>query len=110
MPLASMPWSWNTDLIVCSQSTKRLALALRPDGDCVTDLNSFAGDDDAVDEQFQQLPLAAEVRPLQALPHALAERLGMSRKASGFDLTISGIHPARDAVGERWPAGPAHRF
>jgi hypothetical protein len=20
------------------------------------------------------------------------------------------IHPARDAVGERWPAGPAHRF
>jgi hypothetical protein len=19
-------------------------------------------------------------------------------------------HPARDAVGERWPAGPAHRF
>jgi hypothetical protein len=76
-------------LIVCSQSTKRLALALRSDGDCVTDLNSFVGDDDAVDEQFQQLPLAAEVCLLQTLPHALAERLSMSRKASGFGLTIS---------------------
>ena len=31
----------------------------------------------------------AEVRLLQTLPHALAERLGMSRKASDFGLTIS---------------------
>src|SRR5215212_4294224 len=77
MPLASMPWSWNTDLIVCPQSTKRVALALRPDGDRVTDLDGFAGDDHAVDEQLQQLSLAAEIRLLQALPHTLAESLGM---------------------------------
>ena len=36
--------------IVCSQSTKRLALALRPDGNRVPDLDGFAGDDHAVDE------------------------------------------------------------
>ena len=39
--------------IVCSQSAKRLALAFRPDGDRVPDLDDFAGDDHAVDEQFQ---------------------------------------------------------
>ena len=75
-------------MIVCSQSTKRVALTLRSDGDDVTDLHRLVGDDDAVDEQFQQLPLAGEIRLLQALPHALAERLGMSRKASDLGLTI----------------------
>ena len=39
--------------IVCSQSAKRLALALRSDGDGVPDLDGSAGDDHAVDEQFQ---------------------------------------------------------
>jgi hypothetical protein len=76
-------------LIVCSQSTKWIALAFRFDGDGVADLDGLAGDDHAVDEQFQQLPLAAEVRLLQALSHALAERLGMGRKASGFGLAVS---------------------
>jgi len=32
------------------------------------DLDGVTGDDHAVDKQFQQLPLAAEVRLLQALP------------------------------------------
>jgi hypothetical protein len=81
-------WSWKADLIVCSQQAKRLALALRPDGDRVTDLDGLAGDDHAVDEQLQQLSLAAGVRLLQALPHALAERLGMGREASGFGLAV----------------------
>ena len=75
-------------LIVCSQLTKRLALTLRTDGDCVTDLDGVAGDDHAVDEQLQQLSLAAEIRPLQAPPHALAERLGMGRETSGFGLAV----------------------
>ena len=75
-------------MIVCSQSAKRVALALRPDGDRVTDLDGFAGDDHAVDEQLQQLSLAAEIRLLQALPHTLAESLGMGREASGFGLAV----------------------
>jgi hypothetical protein len=75
-------------LIVCSQATKRLALALRPDGSGVPDLDGLAGDDHAVDEQFQQLPPTPEVRPLQAMPHAPAERLGMGREASGFGLAV----------------------
>ena len=87
-PAASMPCAWNTCLIVCSQATKRLALALRPDGNGVPDLDGLAGDDHVVDEQFQQRPLAPEARLLQPLPHALAERLGMSRKASGLGLAI----------------------
>ena len=43
----------DTAKIVCSQSAKRLALALRSDGDGVPDLDGSAGDDHAVDEQFQ---------------------------------------------------------
>ncbi len=39
--------------IVCSQSAKRLALALRSDGDGVPDLDGSAGDDHAVDGPFQ---------------------------------------------------------
>jgi hypothetical protein len=83
-----MAWSWNTDLIVCSQSAKRVALALRPDGDRVTDLDGFAGDDHAVDQQLQQRSLAVEVRLLQALPHAPAERRGMARETSGFGPAV----------------------
>jgi hypothetical protein len=86
------PWIWKTDLIVCSQSTKWLAFALRSDGNCVTDLDGFAGDDHAVNKQFQQLSLAAEVRLLQTLPHALAERCGMSCQASSFGLTVGVVH------------------
>ncbi len=41
---------------------------------------------------FQQLSLAAEVRLLQALPHAAAERLGMGREASGFALAVGVVH------------------
>jgi hypothetical protein len=75
-------------LIVCSQSTKRVALALRPDGDGVTYLDGFAGDDHAVDQQLQQRSLALKVRLLQALPHALAERRGMARETSGFGPAV----------------------
>jgi hypothetical protein len=32
------------------------------------------------------------------------------RSDNGPEFVVKGIHPARDAVGERWPAGPAHRF
>ena len=71
-------------MIVCSQSTKRVALAFRLDGDRVTDLDGFAGDDHAVDQQFQQRSLAVEVRLLQALPHPPAERRGMARETSGL--------------------------
>jgi hypothetical protein len=53
LPWASTPWSWKTDLIVCSQSTKRLPLALRSDGDRVADLDGVAGDDHAVHEQLE---------------------------------------------------------
>ena len=109
-------------MIVCSQLTKWLALTLRTDGDCVTDLDGVAGDHHAVDEQFQQLPLAAEVGPLQALPHAPAERLGMGREASGFGLAAGvarefavlaierrqptlGVPPAALVLGQRHHAG-----
>lgn len=78
-------------MIVCSQSTKRLALAFRPDGDRAPDLDGFAGDDHAVDEQLQQLSLAAEIRLLQALSHTPAERLGMGGEASGFALAASAV-------------------
>ena len=78
-------------MIVCSQSTKRLALALRPNGDRVSDLDGFTGDDHAVDEQLQQLSLAAEIRLLQALSHTPAERLGMGGEASGFALAVSTV-------------------
>ncbi len=75
-------------MIVCSQSAKRVALALRPDGDCVAYLDGFTGDDHAVDQQFQQRSLAVKVRLLQALPYALAERRGMARETSGFGLAV----------------------
>jgi hypothetical protein len=78
-------------LIVCSQSTKRLALAFRPDGDRVPNLDGFTGDDHAVDEQLQQLALAAEICLLQALSHTPAERLGMGGEASGFGLAVSAV-------------------
>ena len=91
-PAASTPCTWNTFLIVCSQSTKRPALALRTDGHCIADLDGVTGDDHAVDEQLQQLSLSPEVRLLQALSHALAERLGMRREASGFGLAVGVAH------------------
>jgi hypothetical protein len=75
-------------LIVCSQSTKRLAISLGSGGDGVSDFDVSAGDDYAVDKQFEQLSLSVEVCPLQALPHALAEQLGMSREVSGFGPAI----------------------
>jgi hypothetical protein len=31
-------------------------------------------------------------------------------KVITYQASQERIHPARDAVGERWPAGPAHRF
>src|SRR3954453_20283761 len=79
----------NTTLIVCSQSTKRLPLALRPGGDRVADLDGVTGDDHAVHEQLEQLPLAGEVRLVEALPPAPAEGLGMGREPSRFGLTAS---------------------
>jgi hypothetical protein len=88
-------------LIVCSQSAKRLAFALWSNGDRVTDLNGFVGDDHAVDEQLQQLPLAAEVRLLQTLPYVLAERLGMGREAGSFGLAVSIVRELAFLVIER---------
>src|SRR3954470_3355556 len=88
-PSAATPCTWKTLLIVCSQSIKRLPLALRSGGDRVTDLDGVTGDDHAVYEQLEQLPLAVEVRLLEALPHVPAEGLGMGREASGFALTAS---------------------
>jgi len=63
-------------LIVCSQSTKGVALAFRPNGDYVPDLDGVAGDDDAVDEQFQQLSLANEGvgRPLYEQDAPIVDR------------------------------------
>jgi hypothetical protein len=52
-PAPSTAWTWKTALIVCSQSTKRLPLALRSDGDRVADLDGVAGDDHAVHEQLE---------------------------------------------------------
>ncbi len=103
-PCASTPCTWKTCLIVCSQSAKRLALALRPDRDRVPDLDGLAGDDHAVDQQFQQISLAAEVRLLQALPHAAAELLGMGREAGGLGLAVGVVHePALLAVERQQP-------
>src|SRR3712207_1835249 len=78
--------------MVCSQSPKRLSLAIRSGWDDVPDLDGTVGDDDAVDEQLQEFSLAVEVRLLQALPHAAAERLDMGREASGFALAIGVLH------------------
>ena len=73
---------WNRVLIVCSQSTKGVSFAIGSGGDHVTDLNVAISDDDAVHQQFEQLPLAIEVGLLQTFLHAPAERLGMSCEAS----------------------------
>ena len=83
---------WGTVQIVCSQSPKGLALALRSGGDYVSNLDGAVGDDHAVDEQFQQLPFPVEACLLQARAHAAAERLGMGREASGFVLAIGVVH------------------
>ncbi len=69
-----------------------MALAFRPNGDYVPDLDGVAGDDDAVDEQFQQLSLADEVCLLETVPHAPAERFGMGSKASGLVLAAGVVH------------------
>ncbi len=73
---------WNSVLIVCSQSTKGVSFASGSGRDHVTDLDVAISDDNAVHQQFEQLPLAIEVGLLQPLLHAAAELLGMSREAS----------------------------
>ena len=73
---------WNSVLIVCSQSTKGVSFAIGSGRDHVTDLDVAISDDNAVHQQFEQLPLAIEVGLLQPLLHAAAELLGMSREAS----------------------------
>src|SRR3712207_8217272 len=73
---------WNSVLIVCSQSTKGVSFAIGSGRDHVADLNVAISDDDAVHQQFEQLPLAIEVGSLQPLLHPPAEHLGMSREAS----------------------------
>src|SRR3954471_17239331 len=105
LPAASTPCTWKTDLIACSQSRKRLSRALRSDGDRVADLDGVTGDDHAVYEQLEQLPLAVEVRLLEALPHALAEPLGMGREASGFGLTASVVRELTFLAIERQQPG-----
>lgn len=109
-------------MIVCSQSTKRLALAFGPDGDDIADLDRVTGNDDAVDKQLQQLSLAAEIRLLQPLSHTSAERLGMGGEARCFGLAVStvrefaflaiehgqptfGVLPAALVFGQRHHAG-----
>jgi hypothetical protein len=73
---------WNSVLIVCSQSTKGVSFAIGSGRDHITDLDVAISDDNAVHQQFEQLPLAIEVGLLQPLLHAAAELLGMSREAS----------------------------
>ena len=85
-----LPWrdlpegfgKWNSVLIVCSQSTKGGSFAIGSGRDHVADLNVAISDDDAVHQQFEQLPLALKVGLLQAFLYAPAERLGMGREAS----------------------------
>src|SRR5919107_3994945 len=74
--------------MVRSQPTKGFSFAIRPGGDHVTDLDITVGDDDTVDQQFEQLALAVEVGPLQALPHASAEHLGLGCQPSSLTLTV----------------------
>ena len=73
---------WNSVVIVCSQSTKGVSFAIGSGRDHITELDVAISDDNAVHQQFEQLPLAIEVGLLQPLLHAAAELLGMSREAS----------------------------
>ena len=67
-------------MIVCSQSTKRLAFALWAGGEDVADLNSAVRHNNAVDQKLEQRTLALKVGSRQAVPHALAEDVGVGRE------------------------------
>src|SRR5258707_2713806 len=51
---------WQTVLIVCTQITKSDELTGRRRGEDVVDLDRVVGDDDAINEQFDQLAALVE--------------------------------------------------
>src|SRR5258706_5667048 len=51
---------WQTVLIVCTQMTKSDVLTGRRRGEDVVDLDRVVGDDDAINEQFDQLAALVE--------------------------------------------------
>jgi hypothetical protein len=80
---------WNTVLIVCTQSTKRLALTLESGREGVSYFDFAIGDDDAVNEEFEQRPLALEVRGLQSLADTPAESIRVGGKARGLVSAVN---------------------
>jgi predicted phage gp36 major capsid-like protein len=66
--------------IVRTQSTKRLAFALWTGGEHVTDLHSAVRHNNAVNQKLEQRALALKVGRRQAVPHALAEDVGVGRE------------------------------
>src|SRR5918911_617986 len=78
----------NRTQIVCTQSTKRLPLAVWAGGEHIADLNSAVRDNDPVDQEFEQHSLALEVRSRQAVPHASAEGLGMAGELGCFRVPV----------------------
>jgi hypothetical protein len=75
--------------IVCTQSTKRGALALWTGGEHVTDLNSAVRHNNAVNQKLDQRTLALKVGRRQAVPHALAEDVGVGRKHDCLRVPLS---------------------
>jgi len=78
--------------MVCSQSPKRVAFPVRGGRDDVADLDLAVRDDHAVDQQFEQGPLAVEVGRFQALAHAPAERLGVGRQPRRLVPAFGVVH------------------
>ena len=68
--------------------TKWLALAIRTGRDGVADLDLAVGDDDAVDQQFEQGAPPIEVSACQALAHTAAERLGVRGQTGRLTLPL----------------------
>ncbi len=62
----------------------------RSDGNDLTDFHRFVCDDDAVDEQFQQLPFRAKSAS-SGPDEGVGRTLGMSRKACDFGRTIGDV-------------------
>jgi len=78
-----------TTQIVCTQSTKRGALALWASGEHVTDLHSAVRYNDPVNQKLKQRSLALKVSRRQAVPHASTEDVGVGRERDRLRVPLS---------------------